>query len=495
MVLVLCWCATVAGWCAPAPAQSTLPAATQPTTEPSTTQPTTAPATTTAAGLTDEQLLSLCQKELLKQFQPDLAAKYVPAHNLLDSYFAATSPKDRAAIVTNLEDTGLDANTLGRLARIRRNWQDLSPGTYYINDTFGPYEVRYFLGVPKNYTRMERSPLVIVLPTADAFLTKPPPDNLGVTKIYKDWMTEELARHRDALVLMPLLNLDELYGPSRLGMNSVIQSMLHAADQANIDPTRVYLMGHSLGAHATWNIGLHYSTYFAAIAPLAGAAGEPWQRVRLMNLSNVLPVVWHDVNDQVIPFDASRSIVRVMQNMKLDVQYIETKGLGHVPPSQVLGNVCESMRARTRELYPTDASIQSNRREAVFNRVDWLQIYQPLRPGPEQSLRLSHGTGPMIINQNTCSIKATRAGNKVTATTDNVELMRFYFNDHMVDFTQPIVLSINGKVRFEGFRKPNIEEMLKDQIFLGRGWRYFTAYVEVDLGGPTTTKPTTQRAK
>ena len=36
-------------------------------------------------------------------------------------------------------------------------------------------------------------------------------------------------------------------------------------------PARVYLIGHSSAAHAVWNLGLHYSIYFAAINPLAGA--------------------------------------------------------------------------------------------------------------------------------------------------------------------------------------------------------------------------------
>ena len=44
---------------------------------------------------------------------------------------------------------------------------------------------------------------------------------------------------------MPLLNLDELYGPSYAGMNSVIQPLLHAAGRANVDPARVYLIGHA----------------------------------------------------------------------------------------------------------------------------------------------------------------------------------------------------------------------------------------------------------
>jgi hypothetical protein len=35
--------------------------------------------------------------------------------------------------------------------------------------------------------------------------------------------------------------------------------------------------------------------------------------------------------------------------------------------------------------------------------------------------------------------------------------------------------------------------MLKDQIFLGRGWRYFTAIIDLDLTQPTS-RPSTRPA-
>ena len=98
---------------------------------------------------------------------------------------------------------------------------------------------------------------------------------------------------------MPLLNLDELYGPSYAGTNSVIQPMLHAAGQANIDPARVYLVGHALSAIAAWNLALNYPTYFAGFESLAGGAGNDWQRLRLTNLHNVLPVRIAEL----LPFD------------------------------------------------------------------------------------------------------------------------------------------------------------------------------------------------
>ena len=38
-----------------------------------------------------------------------------------------------------------------------------------------------------------------------------------------DAVQDELARHPDAVVIMPRLNLGEFYGPSLKGMNTVIQ--------------------------------------------------------------------------------------------------------------------------------------------------------------------------------------------------------------------------------------------------------------------------------
>ena len=99
----------------------------------------------------------------------------------------------------------------------------------------------------------------------------------------------------------------------------------------------------------------------------------------------------------------------------------------------------------------------------------------------------------MIVNQNGMGLSATLKNNKIEAKTDNVEAMRFYLNDQMIDFDKPITLSINGRNKFEGIVKPNLDEMLKDQLFLGRGWRYYSAVIDVDFG-EAATRPTSRAA-
>ena len=435
--------------------------------------------------------------ELEGLYRPADADKVYAAHALIERYFAATKATERKQIVLDLEATGLDVNLLGRLARIRMNWPALEPGgIYYVNERFGTHKVRYVLGVPKNYERTRPWPLVIKLPGADAFVGNPRPDGDQVAGIYKSWMEQELARHGDAAVLMPLLDLDELWGPSYAGMNRVIQPLHHAAWRINLDPARVYVLGHSLSGHAAWNLALHYPTYFAAFNPLGGSATADWQRVRLINLRNVLPVVWHDANDEVIPVRRVRTLVDALRKNKLDVEYDETKGIGHTPTDEVAEKAYATMYARRRAVYPVQVWLQSNRPDTLFNRADWVQVYESLRPGKEQRMLLRRGSGQIRVNQNAYRLDAAiTSPNHVEVKADNVATLRLYFNDRLVDFRRPVTIVVNKKARFEGMLKPSIDEMLKDQLFLGRGWRYYSAIVDVDLAQPGgTTKPTTAPA-
>lgn len=442
---------------------------------------------------------AIAKAQLLEMYRAALADraagvdldKLYAAHQLIEQYFEATGKDQRAKIVEQLDGMGIEPNVLGRIVRIRMDWPALAGGVYYINETIGPHEVHYFLGVPQQYDRSKPWPLIVKLPTAQAFVTDPPPAADQVAEIYKGWMKEELASHPDAIVLMPLLNFAELYGPSYAGMNSVIQPMLQAAGRVNIDPARVYLIGHSMAAHAVWNLGLHYATYFAAINPMAGSANDAYQRVRLVNLCNTLPVVWHDAEDPMLKVDASRQLVRILRDKKIDVDYEETKGVGHGPKAELVEKMYQKLRARVRELYPQRVIVQSDRPDTIFNRLDWVQMYQPLASGKEKPLWFTRGTGKMIVYENSFAIDATRQGNTIDVHSDNVESMRFYLNDQMVDFAKPVIIRINGRTRFEGMVKPSIDEMLKDQVFLGRGWRYFTGIVDIDFGDAAGARPAT----
>ena len=440
-----------------------------------------------------ETLVQIYQKELGDRFRPQEADRYHTAHELIERYFEATTMADRKAVAKQITAMEIDPVIVGRLCRIRMYWPALDGGgIYYVNQKTGVYPTQYFFGLPKEYDRTKSWPLVLKLPTAHTFLVDPPLTADQVTAVYKKWIAEEQAAHPDAIVVMPLLNLDELWGPSYAGSNAVLLPMQHVASRANVDPARVYIVGHNMSAHAAWNLALHYTTYFAAINPLAGGASQPWQRIRIINLKNVLPVVWHDADDTVVKVDASRGIVKAMRIQKVDVEYEETKGIGHVPDAATAERSYKKMRARVRDLYPKSVALQSNRPDTMFNRNDWLQVYQAIDTGEEHKAVLRYGSGTFTYFDNPVKTEATINGQKIDIKATNVDSLRLYINDQMIDMRQPITVTINGRPRAEGVVVQSIDELLADQLFLGRGWRYYTAVV--DIGVTVRVEPTSKPA-
>jgi hypothetical protein len=183
--------------------------------------------------------------------------------------------------------------------------------------------------------------------------------------------------------------------------------------------------------------------------------------------------------------------------LNVNVEYEETTGVGHVPSDAITERAYARMRERPRKLYPTWVTLQSSRPDSMFNRVDWVQVYQPLRSGKEQRLGFGRAGGHMILLQSTWSVDAKIEANQIDVKTNNVQSVRFYLNDQLIDFARPVTVNVNKRARYEDFAKPSIEQMLKDQLLLGRGWRYYTAVIDIDLAPPprartAPTQPTTR---
>jgi len=176
-------------------------------------------------------------------------------------------------------------------------------------------------------------------------------------------------------------------------------------------------------------------------------------------------------------------MVNIMKRMKIEYDYTETSNIGHVPSDEIVEQSYQKMRTHVRPLYPKQLALQSNRPDTMFNRLDWVQMYQPIDPGQDKRMLFGKGSGTMIVLENTFSVQSAYGDNRIEAITDNVETLRIYVNDQMVDFSRPVTVVVAKRpdVRFEGMLKPSVDLLLKDQMFLGRGWRYFTAVVDLEL--------------
>jgi poly(3-hydroxybutyrate) depolymerase len=95
-----------------------------------------------------------------------------------------------------------------------------------------------------------------------------------------------------------------------------------------VDPSRIYLFGHSSGGAGTWYMGQKYAEKWAAMAASAAAtrpAGFPFERLKGMPM-----LICHGDKDDEVPVASSRNMVQAAKENGLDPQYLEVPGATHL---------------------------------------------------------------------------------------------------------------------------------------------------------------------
>jgi poly(3-hydroxybutyrate) depolymerase len=95
-----------------------------------------------------------------------------------------------------------------------------------------------------------------------------------------------------------------------------------------VDPSRIYLFGHSSGGAGTWYMGEKYAEKWAAMAASAAAtrpAGFPFDRLKGMPI-----LICHGDLDDEVPVASSRNMVKAAKEAGLDPQYLEVPGATHL---------------------------------------------------------------------------------------------------------------------------------------------------------------------
>lgn len=133
------------------------------------------------------------------------------------------------------------------------------------------------------------------------------------------------------------------------GRFNALATLDHAMDLYAIDPTRVYLTGHSMGGHGTWHVGTSTPGRFATLAPSAGwesfysypsttpRPGGALARSRahsdtldyMENLARRGVYIIHGDADDNVPVSEGRKMRDEAMLVTEDVEYHEQPGAGH----------------------------------------------------------------------------------------------------------------------------------------------------------------------
>jgi poly(3-hydroxybutyrate) depolymerase len=92
-----------------------------------------------------------------------------------------------------------------------------------------------------------------------------------------------------------------------------------------VDASRIYLMGHSMGAIGTWHLGAKYPDIWAALAPFAGF-GNP---ATVAAMKNIPEIVFHGSADALLPVAFSQAMVAEMKRLNVEHKYVEIAGGDH----------------------------------------------------------------------------------------------------------------------------------------------------------------------
>jgi predicted peptidase len=115
---------------------------------------------------------------------------------------------------------------------------------------------------------------------------------------------------------------------TELGEMDVMNVIEIVQREYNIDPSRTYLMGHSMGGAGTWHIGQKYADMWAAIAPMSGTGLFSTVDVDVMKRLPVMVAVGGEETGQLEP---SRTTVEEINAAGGTAVYLELENQGHVP--------------------------------------------------------------------------------------------------------------------------------------------------------------------
>lgn len=190
----------------------------------------------------------------------------------------------------------------------------------------------YRVYVPKAYSASKATPLVIALHglggNEDGFF-----DNY-------EKLPPQLAEQHGFLLAAPLgFRRDGFYGSGIMGTSDVaarrrgeyserdVLEVLRLMKAAyNVDDSRIYLMGHSMGAIGTWAMGSKFPQTWAALVTFAGTG----RAEELAPSMKAIPqFVVHGDADNTVNVSGSRNMVAELKKLNANVTYIEVPGGSH----------------------------------------------------------------------------------------------------------------------------------------------------------------------
>jgi predicted peptidase len=122
---------------------------------------------------------------------------------------------------------------------------------------------------------------------------------------------------------------------TELGEMDVMNVLDIVRGEYNVDPSRTYLMGHSMGGAGTYYLGSKHGHIWAALAPIAPAAmgmtNDRTEVLQAIKAAGVPMLVSMGDADEAVPVANVRTWVETMEELQMNYEYKEYPGVTHGP--------------------------------------------------------------------------------------------------------------------------------------------------------------------
>ena len=188
-------------------------------------------------------------------------------------------------------------------------------------------ELDYSIRYPESISTDQKHPLVIYLHGAGG-------RGRDTGAIENHSIFEKVEKYcKDAVAVVP-----QCYADTWFDIFEQLKAFVVAMSRMEcVDPTRVYVMGASMGGYTTWQIGMSLPEIVAAIVPICGG-GMYWNAGRLKNTG-----VWafHGRLDHVVSCSESEKMVEAVNQKGGNAKLTIYEGVKH--DSWVPAQDCEEM--------------------------------------------------------------------------------------------------------------------------------------------------------
>jgi len=179
-------------------------------------------------------------------------------------------------------------------------------------------ERTYMVYVPPSYDPAEQWPVVMFLHGAG----ERGDDGVDQSTVGIGPAIEANPERFPCIVIMPQCPKNIMWTDRYDEINGALDATLA---EYNIDRSRMYLTGLSMGGYGTFMYGADHVDRFAAMAPVCGGG-------RITDAAKLAAVpmwVFHGGADPVVTPDKSRTMVEAIKAAGGDIQYTEYEGVGH----------------------------------------------------------------------------------------------------------------------------------------------------------------------